>query len=814
MTNKTSGTGYAIAQKQVDMLDLSADKRESGASAEATNLMAYVAEALRSASKVNRTLMVPPAAILWTDAERQWEGVIPNLTKLLPELFRLGAYSPDKRQGPSIWLKCAVAGKLDVSLPGGAVPIVYLPGIARADLRAIEDCPRDLQPLAELQFRGNFWSQTNAKDWTLNALLSSKSGGLRCDVAQDKATQVALKRALDAGVLLECSLEELRSHLINAAWLDALLAPNPARDILYWLNAPQEAQAQWAGGRWDIFVSRCKKDFNFEPQSEGVHTAAENLAARAGAWSAIWELYRDSYTSFPNIAEQLAGVQPPALKGLFDDINDLAGYPRANDGAEDALRYKLFACGAMAPALARATLLDAEKEHASRRDWLWASMERAPLARALQHLAQVATMSEQIPGGATVELMAARYLECGWQVDAGVVKALAAVQSKADTDAVGAALRAVYTPWLEDTAHRFQELVKAEGRLSHDSPKAPMDTDGLCTVFVDGLRYDVAMMLKERLGVVGEVTSSSAWTSIPSVTASGKAWASPVAHAISGKMDDEDFQPSVAADGKPLTTYNLRKLLADYGWQVLSKHETGDTSGRAWVECGDLDHYGHEHGLRLARDMDNQLRQIIERLLELKEAGWRRFRIVTDHGWLLMPGGLPKSALSKFEAQTRWGRCAVLKDSSHGTALTFGWDWCKDVQIAFAPGISNFIAGAEYAHGGLTLQECLVPVLDVQVEGSLNSSSKSGVTVSIQRVTWKGLRCAVEVAPDQLGLSVDIRTKATQSDTSLVAKVKPIEGGKVSVVVANEDHAGVAAVIVVLDAAGLIVQRAPTTIGD
>ena len=78
---------------------------------------------------------------------------------------------------------------------------------------------------------------------------------------------------------------------------------------------------------------------------------------------------------------------------------------------------------------------------------------------------------------------------------------------------------------------------------------------------------------------------------------------------------------------------------------------------------------------------------------------------------------------------------------------------------------------------------------------------------------WKGLRCAVEVAPDQVGLSVDIRTKATQSDTSLVAKVKPIEGGKVSVVVVNEDSAGAAAVIVVLDAAGVIVQRAPTTIG-
>ncbi len=33
----------------------------------------------------------------------------------------------------------------------------------------------------------------------------------------------------------------------------------------------------------------------------------------------------------------------------------------------------------------------------------------------------------------------------------------------------------------------------------------------------------------------------------------------------------------------------------------------------------------------------------------------------------------------------------------------------------YAPGVSSFIAGADYAHGGLSLQECLVPVLDVVV---------------------------------------------------------------------------------------------------
>lgn len=782
------------------------------------NLLTNLAETIRSAAKVNRSLMVPPAAILWTDADRIWESAIPQLAKQLPELFVLGDYAPDERQGPSIWLKCAVAGKLGNQLPGGAVPIVYLPGISRADLRAIETCPRELQPLAELQYRGVFWSQANGKDWTVNAFLSAKKGGLGLEVSYDSATQEALKRVLAAGMLLDRQVEDLQGKQINAAWLDALLAPNPTRDVLAWLNEPAAIQSKWAGARWTIFSSRCVKDFGFNPETDGALTAAEKLAEHRGPWANVWELYCESFTSFKFIAELLAKLQPPPPKGLFDAPDQLAGYPRANEDGEAALRYALRSCSSMSAELARAKVLDAEKEHGIRRDWLWSKMGCAPLVQGLQHLAELATLSRQTPAGATLAQLAVSYQESGWKVDQAAMHALAAVNSQADTDAIGAALRAIYVPWLEDSAHRLQELAKTVGGLnpatgSKGAAAADAPLDGVCTVFVDGLRYDVAMQLKALLAGFGKVTSSAMWTSMPSVTASGKAWASPVAQWVSGNKADEDFEPSVAADGKPLSTHNFRKLLVDHGFQVLDKHENGDPSAngcKAWVECGDLDHYGHAHGLRLARDLKTQLAQIVERLTELNEAGWARFRIVTDHGWLLVPGGLPKSELSKFEAETRWGRCAVLKDSSHGTPLTFGWDWCKDVQIAFAPGISNFTAGEVYTHGGLTLQECLVPVLEVVAAGSTASALK----VDITKVTWTGLRCKVEVAPVVTGLSVDIRTKAALADSTLVANVRPLENGKASLAVEDDANEGTAAFLVVLDAGGNVVQKKPTTVGE
>ena len=774
-----------------------------------TTLLNRIVQAQSEAASGNAQTSAPAAAVLWPDKEGAWTATLSRLAEVVPGLLRLGPYSPEKRSGPAIWLKCAIAGVVQEFIFEG-VPVIYLPGVSRADLRAIESCPRDLQPLAELQYRGVFWSQANGKDWTVNAFLTSKHGGLGLDVSQDKATQEALAQALEAGVLLDRSVEELKGRAINAEWLHSLLAPNPTRDLLVWMNEPAAAQGLWGAVRWSVFVKRCKTDFGFDPVGDGVLVAAEKLSKSEDKWAAVWEQYRDSFGSFPRVLGILAKVQPPQL-GLFDDPDQLAGYPQANEQKEVALRYALAACAPMTDSHARLAILEADKEHGVRRSWLWPRMGESPLAMALGHLADLAARTAQLPSGTSPDQLAQSYQGAGWQVDHAALQAIAAVQSKCDSDAVAAALRAVYLPWLQAAAERLQAAVKASGGLSQRPTASTIDSQaaGLCTVFVDGLRYDVAWRLKERLAELGQTTLEARWTSMPSVTASGKAWCSPVAHLIKGDKFDQEFEPRVASDSKPLSAHNLRKLLSDQGIQPLDKHETGEPSGRAWVECGDLDHYGHEHGVRLARDLDAQLNQIVERVSELKDAGWSKFRIVTDHGWLLVPGGLPKTELPKHQAETRWGRCAVLKDTAHGTSLTFGWDWCADVQVAYAPGVASFIAGNEYAHGGLSLQECLVPMLSLAIE----SASSAAVKVNVQSVVWKGLRCVVEVNPPVTGLRLDIRTKPAQSASSLVASVKPFEDGKASVAVKDDEHLGLSATVVVLDADGQVVQKMSTAVG-
>jgi hypothetical protein len=241
-----------------------------------------VLSSLTAAADVSRAWQVRPAAVLWTDHDGQWRGVAERLRGVLPQLLTLGDFAPAERRGPAIWIKCMLAGTLEeADWPAGAVPVVYLPGVSRADLRAIESCPRALQPLAELQYRGLFWSQINGRDWTVNAFLSSSRGGLSLDLSGDQATRGALHRALD--ILLDTPVDDLRGRRLEAADFDALLSADPVRDLLTWMNDPEATAADWRGRAGTPFAA---------------------AAARTGAWTrrqtACWWLPSVSPRASPN----------------------------------------------------------------------------------------------------------------------------------------------------------------------------------------------------------------------------------------------------------------------------------------------------------------------------------------------------------------------------------------------------------------------------------------------------------------------------------------------------------------------------------
>jgi hypothetical protein len=767
---------------------------------------------LQGAAAYNRDDVVPPAAILWTDERREWESLVPQLRMVLPQFLVLGPYDKANRTGPAIWLRCVLAGRIpDVSLPPVTVPIIYLPGVSRPTLRATEDCPAELRPLAEWQYRGVFWSQYNGKDWTIAAFLQSDKGGLGLHVARDRSTAAAIRRALER--LLDVPVAELQAKSangpLNSDDFDALISDDPVDDLLTWLSDPKGTRERWDASRWETLCSRCKSDYGFDPIRDGELVGAERLGRQEKpAWRTVWKRFAAVPSRYPGLVELLRRAKPITKAGEPFPLLTSEAWPQDNEAEEAELRQALCTLAAIPASEARARLQELEAKHALRRSWVWAKLGRAPLAQAIQHLSLLAEATKTPLTGASAAALIEAYTTHGWRADAAVLDSLAAVTAQADRAAVCTAIQHVYVPWVRDAAELFQQRVAAAPLPGRDASGLGEIAPGTCVLFVDGLRFDVGQKLRELLqGRVGGIDVTHHTAALPTVTATAKPAVSPVAHKIAGLTIGEDFRPSVADTAKDLTPERFRTLLEDEGFQVLSGAEVGDPQGRAWTEYGNIDQTGHQEGIGLARRIPELLTDLVARIESLLAAGWRAVRVVTDHGWLLVPGGLPKADLPKYLSVSRWGRCAVVKTAAHVDFLCIPWFWSDDVRVAYPGGIDCLIAGKEYDHGGLSLQECVVPQLSVRAR------QQEVLSARIRQVRWVGLRCRVTIEGEAAGCVVDLRDKVNAPDTSLTTPRPVGKDGTIALVVEDDAREGTAAILVLVDQSGTVLDKTPVTVG-
>jgi hypothetical protein len=767
--------------------------------------------AIQKAADYNRDETVPPAAVLWTDEKREWEPLVPRIRQALPHFLNFGPYDTVNRTGPAIWLRCVLAGKVpEINWPETAVPILYLPGVSRTTLRATEECPNELTPLAEFQYRGVFWSQVNGKDWTVAAFLQTNHGGLQLKLARDMATSTSLRRSLEK--LVDVPIAELKAKSaagdLNSSFFDSLISDDPIDDLLSWLSDPKGTRDRWEPGRWETLCSRCRKDYDFDAERDGELAGAERLGMQDKAsWKTAWKRFAAMPGRYPGLLELLRKAKPKAKSGdLLGQVRS-EHWPQDNEACETDLRNSLLQVPAESLGNARQKLKDLEKEHASRRDWVWARLNRSSLAQAIAHLATLADVTSTRLTGAKLADMVKAYTEWGWRADLAVLESLVAVTTHPDHEAVSAVIAHLYRPWLRDAAELFQEKAAVDPIPGSSVPRLAKVPARTCILFVDGLRFDVGQKLKAELErQVGKVELSSQFVALPSVTPTAKPAVSPVAAKITGSLLGAEFRPGLA-DGKELTPDRFRSLLEAEGFQVLTAYETGDPHGRAWTEYGSIDKTGHSEGIGLALRIPELIRNLVQRIEGLLEAGWQEVRIVTDHGWLLMPKGLPKADLPKYLTQTRWRRCAVVKESASVDLPCFSWFWSETVRIASPRGIDCFLAGEEYHHGGLSLQEGVVPQLSIRVR------KPAAISAKIEQVKWAGLRCRIKVSGDFAGYTVDLRGKLNDPTSSIVEPRAVGQDGSAAVVVADDRHVTRAANLVLLDAVGNVVDKQAVTVG-
>ena len=770
----------------------------------AVTVIEALAASLAAAARHNPNDTDAPAAVLWSDPSATWRPVIPHLLRLIPQLLVLGEFDPERRTGPAIWLRCMIERTMESPwIPDDATPAIYLPGVSRQELGAPDTCPDRLKPLVELQFRGVCWTQKSGRDWTVEAFLTSKSGGLGLDVARDADTRQSMLRAL--AELATTPVRVLTGRRIEAEDFDRLFSSDPDRDVLVWLNDAAGVRDGWEPARWSAFRSRCKADLDFDPQKDGDLAAAERLGRREGAWTSIWDRFVESPALYGGIPELLRRARPDEL------FVERSSWPQENEADEDELRKALLELKDQAPPAARARIIELEHRHAERRDWVWAKLGEAPLVHAVAHLAGIAERASTYLGGGSAAEMARSYVDGAWEIDAAALFSISSVKTAADTRAVSHALDAIYRPWLEEAALHLQRLEATDPRAIRDAEATyeAMVESGTVILFADGLRFDLAQRMIERLRALGlSATCTARWSGLPTVTATAKPAVSPVRAEITGVSPGDDFRPVTAADQRPVTPDRFRRLLADAGFAYLVATDTGDPAGRAWTESGQIDSLGHSLKGALAAGIDSQIDSLVERVESLCAAGWREVQVVTDHGWLWLPGGLPKVDLPKYLTRSRWARCAAIAGESAVQTPVVSWHWNLQAPVAVAPGIACFEAGHEYAHGGVSLQESLIPSVRVTA-GKRSAAAQAKIT----DVSWVGLRCRVRVDGAEGQLRVDLRQRVGDPASSVSTSRSVDDVGAASLLVADDDLEGASAVVVVLDAEDRVIAKQSTIIG-
>lgn len=648
-------------------------------------------------------------------------------------------------------------------------------------------------------YRGTFWLPGGLPDWGAFLFLTSVKG-LGLDISKSPATQRALLNALPEVALTP--IRHLRGKHLQAPDFDRLLNDDHVRDVLRWMQSPGETKNHMGSSKWKAFRNSCLEDLRFDPEKEDPLIAAQHMALGTAGWGKVWRRFEESPANFAEIPAILRGARPPDKLGVAPDR-----WPDVNESEESELHDSLEDCLKLSPHEACERVLELDERHGSRRSYVWAKLGLSPQAVLLEHFAKVAGTCLQPLGAASPKEVEAVYVERGWQGDAAALRVLAEAPTRG-IDFVSRIVRHLQSSWLDESARAFQNMVEDIGLPVRGGPVEVLP--GGCIIFVDGLRYDVGQLLAERLEGRGcRVSVRTRWAALPTVTATGKPAVTPAAGDIMGASLGEDFAP-ITAEGRMLTTPVLRQAIAAHGYQVFdagSVDAPSSLEARGWLEAGDIDQVGHEFGARLCRQLYEELDRLVERIFRLFELGWMNVRIVTDHGWIMVPGGTPKVDLPKHLTLSRWARCATLSGTGSGDALRIPWHWNKAEGFASAPGIATFNKSEEYTHGGLSVQECLTPEILVERPAS------EGPRAEITSVTWRSLRCYVECSRGGAGLQADLRADSPRGK-SVSAAPKPVPpDGSVSLILVDPEDAGKRLFLVLTDSEGNTVSYRETKVG-
>jgi hypothetical protein len=323
--------------------------------------------------------------------------------------------------------------------------------------------------------------------------------------------------------LAEAPLDCLWGHRLEAEDFDKLAVNDPIRDLLRWMGTGDAFRIGENAERWAAFCNICKSQLQFDPEKKSQSDAASALIEGTGKFQTVWHRFREAPKLYPGVSQLLRQYSGQLKLGFDPERN-----PRSNDDAEQRLRKELADIADLPHDEAIQRVLTLEANHGARREWVWAQLGESPLAEALEPLSRLANACSTTLGGASLDAAVEAYANGGWSADRAALETLVLATAPAEMAIVSGAVRAIYRPWLDASARHFQDLLYSSEVAARSMVSGSEQEKDACFLFADGLRFDVAAMLADRLAAKGLRTRlQHRLAPLPTVTATAKPFAYP-----------------------------------------------------------------------------------------------------------------------------------------------------------------------------------------------------------------------------------------------------------------------------------------------
>ena len=264
---------------------------------------------------------------------------------------------------------------------------------------------------------------------------------------------------------------------------------------------------------------------------------------------------------------------------------------------------------------------------------------------------------------------------------------------------------------------------------------------------VDALRYELGVELEGLLAKEGACELTPVCAQLPTITPVGMAALMPEADDnLRLTRDGDKLVPTLKGKAVVVPKDRLEYVRSIYGDQCdmidldelismnvspKKKPKLPDTVRLLLVKTTDIDEMGEVNPAKARELMPRALKDIFAGIGKLKKLGFDDVVIATDHGFVLLPGQeagdtVPKPSGDWLQVKDR---CLLGSGSANPSVAVFSR---QEVGIrgdfesyAVPRSFGTFSRRMPYFHEGLSLQECVLPVIAVRLKKEAESKPSS-----------------------------------------------------------------------------------------